>query len=305
MAILRDYRDVFLLYVDHFFRFSDMSATYAIRWDRVAVPGAAYHLARHGRFPRTSPIHTHDFAELFWVDAGSATHQVDGRLFPVRTGDLVLVRPEDVHGFRQPSATFTITNLAFPRRVLDEVRDRYYADGGFPWDAPSPRTLPLAAARSATVARLGARLALGPPGRLRLDRFLLELLDELASPSSTGVSIPAWLDRALVEWRDDPEAMRRGVRGLAEHAGRSREHVSRVIRETTGHRAIEVVNRMRLGAAAAALRMTDQPIAQIAADVGLGSLSHFYELFRASFGSAPGRYRRSHRTVVEPDIADR
>jgi len=44
------------------------------------------------------------------------------------------------------------------------------------------------------------------------------------------------------------------------------------------------------------LRMTDQPITEIAADLGFVDQAHFTRAFRARYGSPPARYRRAQRS---------
>jgi hypothetical protein len=61
--------------------------------------------------------------------------------------------------------------------------------------------------------------------RLRLDRFLLELLTNLKGPVITQIPVPEWLSEAITRWQRDQQAMETEVSGLAELANRSREHV--------------------------------------------------------------------------------
>lgn len=232
------------------------------------------------------------------METGRGTHLVNGRPVRVEAGDLVLVRPGDAHALRPGrGAPLGIVNLAFPPETLAFLRDRYFRDGDWPLDgdriplhhrptSPGPDRL----------GELAVRLVIGPPSRLVLERCLLELLDDLAHPRSPD--LPAWLEGALEGLARDPEALARGVRGLAELAGRSREHVNRVLRSHTGQTASATVNRLRLDRASRLLRMTDQPISRVAAESGLPNLSYFYRLFRERFGTTPRRYRLAHQRLV-------
>jgi transcriptional regulator GlxA family with amidase domain len=89
----------------------------------------------------------------------------------------------------------------------------------------------------------------------------------------------------------DPRWLPGGVPALARLVGRGVDHLNRVVRAGQGRTATELVTAMRLDWAASALRMGDRPIADIAADVGLANLGHFYRCFRARFGATPRRYR--------------
>lgn len=115
-----------------------------------------------------------------------------------------------------------------------------------------------------------------------------------------GVSrdVPPWLGEALRRVADDTEALARGVPAFASFAGRSREHVNRVARATTGRRATDLVNELRLTRAAAQLTMTEEPIVRVAAECGLPNLSHFYRLFNARFGLTPRQWRLRHRALA-------
>lgn len=262
-----------------------------------------FHINRTGSLGGTStPLHTHDgFAEVFWVEQGTAIHEFGGGDFPLRRGDIVFVCSDDVHRYRAPSRDFQITNLAFPNAVVADLRQRYFHDGPAPWDVDRPRMFHQDDHSMVRLRGLGADLGHGRPSQLHLDRFLLELLTCLESPLPTGAPIAGWLSDALTRWRNDPAAMRDGVSGLAELAGRSREHVSRVVRSSTGQRANDVLNALRMEVAAGRLRMSDAAIAHIAADVGLPNLSHFYEIFRRRFGTTPRKFRISQRRTISPE----
>jgi len=262
--------------------------------------GAAYHVARVtlGAADRSAALHAHDFPEIFWVEQGRATHLVNGEPVRVGEGELVLARPEDVHVLRPGRGEpLTIVNVAFGVETLAFLRNRYFPEGDWPWEGDElPAHHRLDRGRLERLGELAARLVAGPPSLLLLERFLLEVLDHLAQPVSER--LPRWLDEALGRLADDPEALAQGVRGLAALAGRSREHVNRALRSHTGRTGTATVNEIRLGRASQLLRMTDRPIARVAAESGLPNLSYFYRLFRERFGTTPRRYRVVHQVLI-------
>lgn len=259
-------------------------------WEAVAGDGDVFHLARHDHKVSMVPVHTHDFAEMFWVESGEATHHSGIVNHRVGRGEVVLVAPNDRHGFSRPSPDFSMTNLAFPRDEMMRFRERYFASGGFPWDPPPPRVFRLGPGGLVVPGVLRGAHSLD---RLEIDRILLHVL-ALASSTSESAQLPTWLASALTEWLRDPAAMGRGVTGLAEVAGRSRGHVSRSIRRATGLGATTYLNQLRIDQAAARLRTTDASIVEVAVEVGILSVSHFYTLFKTRFGETPARYRRRH-----------
>lgn len=280
-----------------------MDVPYRIRWSTLIQGNDFCHISHQSHLPRRSPLHTHDFAEVFWVEEGRALHEVSGRDYPLDRGTLVLVRPEDVHRFRSPTPDFAITNLAFPRSELSRL-GRYHHSGGSPWDRGDRNPIRLSQLHLTRLHELSASLGRDPTSRLGLDRILLELLSILDEPIPDDNTTPRWLGEALQAWQSSPDAMATGVSGLAELAGRSREHVSRVLKHTTGRRAVDVLNHLRMDNAAQLLRMSEMPIGRIASEVGLHHLGHFYRVFKTRFGTTPRRYRLAHRQVVDPFTLD-
>ena len=48
-------------------------------------------------------LHTHaDFSELVIVLSGTATHVVDGEEYPIRKGDVFVIRNNTAHGYKHP-----------------------------------------------------------------------------------------------------------------------------------------------------------------------------------------------------------
>ena len=265
-----------------------------LRFRDYAPNGDVYHFSRTlagAGFRGT--LHTHDFAEVMWIERGAGVHHVNGTRRPLAEGELVLVRPADVHTFSGES--FALVNVAFDRRTLDFLERRYFRDAQGPWRGGAlPATYRLDRLQLARLGELSHLLVRARPTRLLLERFLLELVHGLVerAPHET---LPPWLQDALRRFADDSEALARGVPALAALAGRSREHLNRVARTATGQTATELVNEARLSRAAAALTMTDDPIIRIAAECGLHNLSHFYRLFGRRFGATPRRFRLHHR----------
>ena len=81
---------------------------------------------------------------------------------------------------------------------------------------------------------------------------------------------------------------------LARAAGLSRAHFSREFRRVFGESPHAYLLGRRLERAAALLRQTDRPIAEICFAVGLRSIGSFTTSFTRAFGLSPTAYRRSY-----------
>lgn len=271
-----------------------------MRLSRFVPSGGCYHVARvtYGPGGRLA-LHDHDFAEVCWIEAGAGEHHINGRTLPLAPGDLFVIRPRDAHGFRCLRGPMTLANIAFATETSDDLRERYFADRDWPLaggDLPAMFRL-TGPAMSALHDAMSA-MSMRQQSRLALDRFLLTLLGELTRRSEVDPGLPAWLARAIVRFAETPGALAEGVPALASMAHRSREHIGRVIKQHTGQTTTDLINALRLDHAAHALRLTDRPIVDLAADAGLPNLAHFYKLFKARFDTTPRRYRLRHQAVV-------
>lgn len=278
-------------------------------------PGSCYHVARIEQRPGNAVgVHTHDFAELFWIESGRGTHLINGQRQPLQRGDMVLIRPEDAHGFRDfrgESARddkYVMVNVAFAEETLSFLRERYFADQPWPWQgAELPAHYVLSHDAQARLNEWAASLSMASQTRLELETFLMSVLHLLSKPAlplrnvqamdRKGQRLPDWLEHALVRCSEPPH-LARGVGELAHLAGRCPEHLNRVVRRYTGRTATAIINELRLEYAARQLSMTSRPILDIAADCGLNSLSHFHQLFRERYGLSPRRYRVHQQSIA-------
>ncbi len=83
------------------------------------------------------------------------------------------------------------------------------------------------------------------------------------------------------------------VAGMAAAAGLSPAHFSREFKRAFGESPHQYLLTRRLERAAALLRVTDWPVADVCYAVGAGSLGSFTASFSRVFGCSPTAYRRS------------
>ena len=263
---------------------------------RIVASGEYGHVARP-RLSRRRTLHarTHDFAEIFWVNEGRGWHLINGQRERLRPGDLWCIRPEDVHQLVPVgTGSLAITNIAFPTEALGWLRERYFA-GEARWfwlPGAARRPVQLDAARLHALNTAADKLAVAPRDRLHFEHFLLGVFTELGGPpGELGLDgAPDWLGEACRRMCE-PESLREGVTALFRLAGRSPEHVARVMRAMLGITPSEYVNRRRIAQAAFQLGMMARPVTEIAFDVGYENLSHFFHVFRRLNGTSPRRYR--------------
>lgn len=254
--------------------------------------------------------HRHAQAELTWVVRGHGLRFVGDHVEPFADGDLVLVGPWVPHlwdgraGRGEPA--FAVRVLQFPAALAEAPL--------LPELAPLQAVLQRAArglalgglAHGRVTAAMAAMDAATPAARLAL---LMQVFAALVEAAADPAALRPLATRPAALPRADGEALRRIDRVLAwmhrhlhtelslEEAAR-RAHVSpaafsRFFRRETGRTWTEAVQEMRCSEAARRLRRDTRPVAEIAADCGWRTQSHFNRVFRARFGLTPRQYRRA------------
>lgn len=258
------------------------------------IEKGAFHLARHTKTPsKPTGWHTHDFAEMFWVDSGEGAHELEGGNVPLKQGDLVFIRPSDYHGLRSQKE-LRITNLAFSLPIYQDLRSRYSRH--FPWrKGAKPPVIRINDTQLAWLNSEADKLYTFPRERFYLERFVINVMyvfrEAEKSILSDEHSAPEWLIQACLKM-NDPRVFREGVSAMVKAAGRSPEHLARTMRQTMKITPSEYVNSLRMKYAAEQLSMSGKKIIEISLDCGFDNLSHFYRLFRRHFGKSPHAWRK-------------
>ena len=271
-----------------------------LRWRDLAPLRAGLHLARSVYAPHArSAGHGHDFAEICWVERGRVLHEDDGGRRILERGDAVLIEPGHCHALGGAGGGGVLVNIAFPARRLDDLRTRW---GDALWPAsPRPTARCLDDPALADLARRCNDLLLLPPGGgdpLNADLLLGLALDHLRPPPTRAwPDLPDWLAEAL-EALAQPPLLAEGLAALPRLTGRSREHISRAIRQGCGRSATAMLQDLRLGWAERRLLASEDSVAAIGRACGFDGRAHFHRLFAARFGQPPGAYRRRARRTL-------
>jgi AraC family cel operon transcriptional repressor len=249
--------------------------------------------------------HDHDFHELFWVEETQGIHSINGRPMQLRSGDLILIRASDCHGFSSlPTGPFLrMVNFAFLASTWTHLRKRYFNNAPIFFSQPnlSARSYRLDEFQLASIRQAASPLRSGLRDRLQTETFLLSVLALLKADRfhAEAKAAPAWIRETCKAVSQDRN-FAGGMPTLARLAKRSPEHVAREFRRYLDRTPTDVINDARMSHAADRLATSDEEIVAIALDCGLENLGHFYRLFHARYGCTPRDYRLRQRAVVNP-----
>lgn len=234
--------------------------------------------------------HRHNFAEIFLVEAGCGTHYLNDKEYPLRSGQVWILSPRDVHRLATKQR-LRIMNWAFPAESLTQLSQRYTLSdlGTPPVRSPDPDVFN-------QLVLLGERLSVRRRSLLFLENFLMQVLmlwddtarfAELSLPSGG----PEWIS-GVPGALENPDVLEGGVEGLADFFGKTREYLSREVKKHYGRSPSVLLSEARAVYAKQLLSMTALPLVDVAARCGFESLSQFYKIFKRSTGTSPGRYRK-------------
>jgi AraC family transcriptional regulator len=142
----------------------------------------------------------------------------------------------------------------------------------------------------------------GLMGRVYADSLVALALTELVRNHSTlavsskrAEDLPSRRLRRVIDYIEANLGEDLSLLALASEAGLSLGHFGRAFRQAMGRSVHRYVLGRRIEWAAALLRDTEQPIADIALVTGFYSQSHLTTAFGRRFGTTPSAYRRQRR----------
>jgi len=239
--------------------------------------------------------HGHAYHEWTWVARGEVLHTCPERGEEhLVTGDLRMMPPGRHHHMRALGQTVITTASVEPQlfRTWSASQD------GEPWWPWRNEVCAIHLAPNA-LRRLETALdELPGAGQQAVDAgwFLLTLCRVVRSAGASDLPAedhcPPWLQQ-VIDGFSGLQALHGGGRELVRRTGRHPTYVARLIRRHHGCSLRDLVNMMRIRAAAHALRHSDKNVTEIAVDVGIANQGQFHRLFKAAYGVTPRTYRHA------------
>ncbi|AKJ64159.1 helix-turn-helix domain-containing protein [Kiritimatiella glycovorans] len=273
-----------------------------LKFKNIALPGHSFYLARMEYYPGTRFVmHTHDFAEITWVESGEGQMTVNGKMLRLKAGDIFFSRPHDVHSVSGAGHSSTLTNFTFPVEAALAIEERYAPDMPrfFGRTDKMPWSTNLDEASCERADQIFQDLAAAPRDRFELDRGLMNLF-ELAQRPTMKLPLedaPDWL-RCAVFRMGRAEVLSRGLPEFLSYTGRSPEHTSRELKKYTGKTPTEFINDLRIEHAARLLCITSKSVLDIALECGFENQGWFHRCFRKRFEVTPLQYRKKNRAPM-------
>lgn len=274
--------------------------TLTLRQKSILPDGQAVHLTRATVLPRRpKKLHGHDYVEVFWVQNGIIRHHTSDGVRQLTEGTLVIVPKGQTHALQGKGDHAMVVMLCLATAVTTHLAKRH-AQLKPVLDTKNILTFARDTRQMATLNQAALRLERSTCDMLMAEAFLLPLLSDLIDGPQFDAA-PAWLLKACTD-AQDPAVFRQGAAGFVALTGKAHPHVSRVMKQITGQTPVQYINDLRMAHAARALTGSNDPLSEIAEEIGLPNMSHFHKVFLAAYGVTPAQYRTvRQRQVIQPE----
>lgn len=240
---------------------------------------------------RGYPPMFHPHGELTYVVSGSLTITVDGQVYRLHGGDLVLMFPYQTHAYdKEPDADVLVLMFDPAATLFDDlfltrvpVNCQTQGQALFPL---MERYVAMLQAENVKTASAYLNAVLGEI----LEGFSLQ--ERSTSHETIAVQVLSWCAEHYTE--DITEE------SLAKALYVSQSYISKVFSQKLRCSFREYINSLRMHKAQALLENTDQRIVQIITQCGFRNQSSFNRVFLDSTGMTPREFRRRHRQQNQP-----
>lgn len=274
------------------------STVLKLRWQDRNIPHSGYQIIRvTGRRGSLLPFHTHDYPEIFWIEQGRCRHEVNGTTDIVTEGEIVFIRPSDIHRLSAIGGKpFHLLNVECAPPWMDKLAQMFPREYLSIYPKQSPHPAKFRVRDRFTLGRMHEFLTSRPASGLTLVGWWITLVTHLFALDEPELpqGIPDWLAQGCREMRK-PEALRGGVEYFAQLTGRCEAHLTRSCRRYLHQSAMEYVIQSRMAYARSQLMFGTETIKEIAETCGYNSLSQFYKNFERSYDESPARFRKIMR----------
>ena len=273
-------------------------------WFMPILPVDVLWIARYDYRPGWSlPLHSHDYIQMILFLDGTGTFTIGEQAFPIRGGELFLIRSGETHGLRAASLVRTL-DVKFRVEPGELSQLLGSAARMLEWHEPS---------LAARLERIRTEGEQKPPHYRELCSILLteilylyirqDLRTELSDEASLDAVLPRdqLLERAVACVRSKYQTQLT-VRDIASAAGCTDRTLRLHFQNVIQMRPLAYLQRHRITQAKLLIQHSDYSLKEIAEQVGFQTVHHFTRLFTAMEGRSPAVWRREYLEGIRKDV---
>lgn len=257
------------------------------------------------------PLHTHPFDELVMVLSGTATHEINGQTYPIKTGDVFVVKRDSAHNYLSPTG-FALVNVIFDAKKLDmdnwDIRELpgyhvlFSLEPAFR-DSHRFRSRltiegPMFTKVSELVKELAAAVGDREPGyRVLAKGLFMQLVIMLSkcysnAPGTDNDTTDLLRLGDTIAYIESNYPEKISSDKLAELAHMTVRTLQRTFNQCMQMTPSDYITQVRVRNAAHLLKESDFPVTEIAMSCGFSDSNYFSRIFSRSMGMSPSEYRK-------------
>ena len=254
------------------------------------------------------PLHSHDFTEIVIIYNGTGLHRTPQQSFKLEAGDVVFIKPGQIHGYDAVDNLVLMNILIKPSFLADNVfglstapgySDLFLSTDSIKSEPQSVihfrlnrlQLFEVQAILESMQEEIDSRHLLWNIENtiylFELFILLLRIYNNPAYPATTEKDASAVVKYVEKNFRENFT-----IKQLMECFNMSESTVLRTFKRITGYSASEYQMRRRMLAATDELTSTDKSVTQIAYDMGFNDSNYFSRSFRRFTGITPTAYRK-------------
>ena len=235
-------------------------------------------------------FHVHNRCEIYYFVSGNAEYLVEGSVYPLKKGDLLIMRPGEAHcahllssaPYERYAVNFQLSILDFidpERRLMKIYTDRPLGKGNLFFTEKAERHFSF----------MCGSFPDEYERRLGITSTLLFLLRDLQNSSSgTNKGSKPSLSEDIVAFVNDHLFDELSIELLSDHFFLSKSQFGRIFRQATGAPPWEYITVKRL-TAARAMMLEGCTAKKAAEECGFGDYSVFYRAYVKRYGESPAK----------------
>ena len=244
--------------------------------------------------------HIHEYFEFFYVLEGKIEHFVNGYSEILQTGDIVYLRPQDIHTFKKiPDTYCSHRDIIIPQKLLEKCTEAIdFNLYNTIINSQSPLKAKLSLDELSVLEHKFTLFTNTPLDNSRAKNniatvIVIDLLGYLlfSQQFSEEKNYPAWFEELLARF-NMLSYVKSGLDEIIEPFHYNLSYICRVFKKYMGITMSQHLCTIRLQHATILLKTTNKTIAEISNELGFSSISHFNKHFKERFHLTPKEYRK-------------
>lgn len=266
---------------------------------------------------RKCDVHTHEFAELVFIESGKCEHCIDGVNYAVEAGDLLFVNYGQTHSFTAQTEEYHYYNLLYVPQFFSEelinsenIYEIFEISMFREFAETQTQALQIASFRGEEYLEVkkliedmkkefdekevGYRSVLNGYSRVLFSKMLRKL--KVGGVNKESAKCINRITEECMAYIDSRCYEKISLKEIAEYSFYNPAYFSRIFKEHCGRSLSEYIKEKRIGEAARLLIDTELSNDEIMLKVGYTDKKQFYKNFRDIYGETPAQYRKKYTT---------